>query len=132
MFCYQLSFLVLNLIHFAHLFESKKNLFLEVAEEDGRVRFMMKIADCGAVKSSLENLILQGKSCEEILYTMPLLCILRVCMEKGVPWTVTTSEGETCVSFSLEKGSREAVMFLTDSVAEEVSELLQMIKGIFS
>lgn len=126
-----LSFLVLNLIHFAHLFESKNPLSLEVSEEDEHVRFSMKISDRGAVKSSLESLILQGKGSEELLRVLPLLCILRVCMEKGIPWNVSVLKGETCFSFSLAKGSEDAVLFLTDSVAEEVSELLQMIKGIF-
>ena len=127
-----LSFLVLNLIQFAHLFEAEKDLCLEVSEEGEGVRFSMEISDRGEVKSSLENLILCGKESEKILFTLPMLCVLRVCMEKGIPWSVTEREGKITFSFLMAKGEGEPALFLSDAVAPEVSELLQMIKVMFS
>lgn len=127
-----LSFLVLNMIHFAHLFEAEKQLSVEVEEEGDGVRFSMKIPDCGEVRSSLEELILRGKENEKALSAMPMLCILRVCMEKGIPWTVTERSGELSLSFLIAKGDEKPVLFLSDATAAEVSELLQMVKGLFS
>lgn len=127
-----LSFLVLNLIHFAHLFEAKEQLFIEVEEEGTGVRFSMKISERGLVRATLEDLILRGKENEKILHTLPMLCILRVCMEKGIPWTVDERDGKLSVSFLLAKGDEKPVLFLSDATAAEVSQLLQMVKGMFS
>lgn len=127
-----LSYLVLNLIQFAHLFEAEKHLFVAVKEEGDGIRFSMEISDRGEVKASLEDLILRGKERETVLFTQPLFCILRVCMEKGIPWTVSECGDKLSVSFVLAKGIEKPALFLSDATAAEVSELLQMIKGMFS
>lgn len=125
-----LSFLVLNLIHFVRLFEAREQLCLEVTEMSEGIRFRMEFSDQSEVRSSLEDLILYGKENPKLLFTMPMLCILRVCMEKGIPWSATENEGRFSFSFLLAKGDEKPILFLSDAAAE-ASELLQMIRGTF-
>ncbi len=75
---------------------------------------------------------ISGEKNEKILHTLLMLCILRVCMEKGIPWTVEERDGKLSVSFLLAKGDEKPVLFLSDATAAEVSQLLQMVKGMFS
>lgn len=127
-----LSYLVLNLVHFARLFEGERQVELSVCSEAEGLCFSVSFPDDGAVASSLEDLICRGQEHEKLLYLLPMLCILHVCLEKGIPWSVR-QEGELLFfSFVLAKGIEKPVLFLSDATAEEIAQLLQMIKIFFS
>ncbi len=127
-----LSFLTLNLIHFAHLFEGERNISLNVEEEAEGVRFSVEFSDGGAVADAMENLIRYGRESDKLLNTLPMLCVLRVCMEKGIPWCIKQKSGKLSFSFLLAKGDERPALFFSDATAAEVAEFLQMVKEIFS
>jgi len=127
----ELSFLVLNLIHLAHLFETERSACLEAREEESGVRFSIEFRDGGAVASSLEEMIRFGKSGEGLLCSIPLLCVLRVCLERGIPWSVRRNGENLACSFLLPKGTEKPVLFLSDPAAEEVSALLRTVRTFF-
>lgn len=127
-----LSFLVLNLVHFVRLFEGERRIRLSVSEEGEYLRFSVSFPDGGAVAASFENLICNREGDEKLLHTLPLLCILRVCLENGIPWSVGQDGDMLSVSFLLAKGEEKPVLFLSDATAEEIAQLLQMIKNFFS
>ncbi len=126
-----LSFLVLNLVHFVRLFEGERNICVVVTEEETVIRFSVEFPDDGAIASSIEEMIRYSKGSEKLLYTLPLLCILRVCLEKGIPWSLQQREEMFSFSFLLEKGEEIPVLFLSDATKSEVSRLLQMVKLFF-
>ncbi|MBE6712428.1 MAG: hypothetical protein E7580_02775 [Ruminococcaceae bacterium] len=127
-----LSYLVLNLIHFARLYEGESFVFLDVTEEGDHLRFSVEFSDGGGVASSLETLIRCGKEDEKLLCTLPMLCVLRICLDKGIPWTAERRDEKIRFSFLLSKGKEAPVLFLSDATAAEVAKLLQMVKNIFS
>lgn len=127
-----LSFLVLNLVHFARLFEGEENVCLDVSEETDGFRFSVTVSDEGSVADSFEKLIRYGKDGDALLNTLPLLCILRVCMEKGIPWTVKQHNGKISFSLLLAKGEKKPVLFFSDATAAEVARFLQMVQSFFS
>ena len=127
-----LSYLVLNLVHFARLFEGERRVKISVQSRANDLCFSVNFSDDGAVVSSLEELICRGGVHEKLLHILPMLCILRICMEKGIPWSVSRKGNRLFFSFVLAKGIEKPVLFLSDAAAEEIAQLLQMIKTFFS
>lgn len=127
-----LSYLVLNLVHFVRLFEGERRVKVSVQSRANGLRFSVNFPDDGAVVSSLEELICRGGVHEKLLHILPMLCILRVCMAKGIPWSVSRKGNRLSFSFILAKGIEKPVLFLSDAAAEEIARLLQMIKTFFS
>ncbi|MBQ3075625.1 MAG: hypothetical protein IJC26_06110 [Clostridia bacterium] len=127
-----LSFLVLNLVHFFRLFAGDQQIFLTATEEATGVRFSIEFTDEGDIASSLESLIRFGKGEEKSLLALPMFCVLRVCLEQGISWSVRQEGDVFSISFLLAKGDELPVLFLSDPAATEGSVLVQMTKWIFS
>ena len=127
-----LSYLVLNLVHFIRLYEGERSTAVLVTEEGGQMRFSVEFPDNGTVGTSLEAMICRGEVNEEILRTLPMFCILRMCLEKGICFSALAREGSFSFSFFLKKGDQSPALFLSDATAAEVVELLRIVKLFFS
>lgn len=127
-----LSYLVLNLVYFVRLFCGDRRVSLKVTEEGEGLRFAVCFEDDGKVEGAFETLLCREKEDETSLCILPLLCILRACREKEIPWLAERQGNVFSFSFVLAKGEKTPVLFLSDPAAAEVLALLQMVKTIFS
>ncbi len=127
-----LSYLVLNLLYFVHLYEGEHRIKLLVLKENTHVRFSVSFRDEMSIMSSLESLIYSGDGDENVLRILPMLCILRVCLENQIPWTLQRNGASATLSFLLPKGEEKPVLFLSDAVSAETAKLMEMVKIFFS
>lgn len=128
-----LSFLILNLVQFVYLFEGEHEIRAAVVQMEEGYRLSFAFSDRNLLFDSLETLFCGKESLDaHLLLAVPLLCAIRLCSEDGVPWILRGEAGQVTFTFSLPAGDRLPDAFLSETMAEEVEELLKTEKEYFS
>jgi hypothetical protein len=128
----ELIFIVLNLVHFAYLFEGEDRLFISVEKQGDCYRIAADFSDPGGFLSVIRALLLGEVPATGAIHCIPFLCLTRVCDKERFSWSVREKEGKIAVSFLLPASDFMPDTFLSDAAAKEVEDLIRAEKEYFS
>ena len=127
------SFLILNLIQFAYLFEGTESIGITAEKTGKNYRLSLSFSDGKDLFSVLEDLLYGKGGCDvRRLFAAPLLCVLRLCGEDGIPWRLRREKERLTFSVLLRASDALPDSFFSQTAAEEVRELLRLEKEYFS
>ncbi|MBR5295693.1 MAG: hypothetical protein IKU24_03785 [Clostridia bacterium] len=128
----ELTFLILNFVHFAYLFEGENKIFVSVEKEAKGFRLSLQVSASTEFIPLMQDLLFGKEKGLSSLLCLPFLSVASVCQKEGFLWLVQSKEGKTEVSFLLPASDFMPTAFLSDATAKEVQELLRMEKEYFS
>ncbi len=128
----ELTFIVLNLVHFAFLFEGEDRLFAFVKKKGDGYRITLEFADSAGFLSVMKALFLGEVPDSGAMHCIPFLCMTSACDKERFYWSVQEEKGRIRVSFVLPGSDFLPDAFLSDTAAKEVQELIKAEKEYFS
>lgn len=128
----ELTFIVLNLVHFAFLFEGESCLFASVDQKGDGCRITVKFADPEGFLSVIKAILLGEVPDSGVMHCIPFLCVASACDKERFYWSVQEEKGKIAVSFVLPASDFMPEAFLSDTAAKEVQDLICAEKKYFS
>ncbi len=127
-----LSFLILNLVHFAYLIEGENKIRIVSSKKKDGYMISLRFFDKEGFLDVMQSLLMGDKTSFRALLSVPFLCVARLCGGENFPWSAEVLEKEVKIEFLLPASDTLPDSFLSDATAKEVKELLKAEKEYFS
>ncbi len=128
----ELTFIILNLVHFVFLFEGEDRISVFADKKKDGYRIFLKFADREGFLSAMKALLLGEEPLPCAMNCIPFLCMASVCNKERFHWSVREDKGEVEISFVLPASDFLPDAFLSDTAAKEVQDLIRAEKEYFS